>query len=68
MKELFMNSDELLYHDEMARASFFIDELDKWGVDAIGIFNNQATYSLLKCGNPRLRHIPVVFSGVYHLI
>ncbi len=66
MKELFMNSDELLYHDEMARASFFIDELDKWGVDAIGIFNNQATYSLLKCGNPRLRHIPVVFSGVYH--
>lgn len=22
MKELFMNSDELLYHDEMARASF----------------------------------------------
>jgi signal transduction histidine kinase len=66
MKELFMNSDELLYHDEMARASFFIDELDKWGVDAIGIFNNQATYSLLKCGNPKLRHIPVVFSGVYH--
>ncbi|WP_455585044.1 ATP-binding protein [Bacteroides sp.] len=66
MKELFMNSDELLYHDEMARASSFIDELDKWGVEAIGIFNNQATYSLLKCGNPKLRHIPVVFSGVYH--
>lgn len=65
-KELFMNSDELLYYDEMARASFFIDELDKWGVDAIGIFNNQATYSLLKCNNPKLRHIPVVFSGVYH--
>lgn len=66
LKELFMNSDELLYYDEMARASFFIDELDKWGVDAIGIFNNQATYSLLKCGNPKLRRIPVVFSGVYH--
>lgn len=66
IKELFMNSDELLYYDEMERASFFIDELDKWGVDAIGIFNNQATYSLLKCGNPKLRHIPVVFSGVYH--
>lgn len=66
LKELFMNSDELLYYDEMARASFFIDELDKWGADAIGIFNNQATYSLLKCGNPKLRHIPVVFSGVYH--
>ncbi len=66
MKELFMNSDELLYYDEMARASFFIDELDKWGVDVIGIFNNQATYSLLKCNNPKLRHIPVVFSGVYH--
>lgn len=64
--ELFLNCDELIYQEEMARASFFIDELDKWGADLIAIFNNQATYSLLKCNNPKLRKIPVVFSGVYH--
>lgn len=47
-------------------SSFFIDEITKWGGDAIAIFNNQATFSLLKCNNPKLRDIPVVFSGVYH--
>lgn len=66
INELFLNCDELRYHTEMARASFFIDELTKWGADLIAIFNNQATYSLLKCENPKLRQIPVVFSGVYH--
>ncbi len=45
---------------------FFIDELTDWGADIIVIFNNQAAYSMLKCDNPRLRNIPVVFSGVYH--
>ena len=66
MKELFLNCDELRYHEELARASFFIDELTNWGADLLVIFNNQGTYSLLKCDNPRLRQIPVIFSGVYH--
>lgn len=64
--ELFLNCDELIYKDELARASFFIDELTKWGADAIVIFNNQGTYSFLKCSNPRLNQIPVLFCGVYH--
>ena len=66
IKEFFLNCDELRYDAEMARSSFFIDEITKWGGDAIAIFNNQATFSLLKCNNPKLRDIPVVFSGVYH--
>lgn len=66
IKELFLNCDELIYDKEMERASFFIDELTSWGADIIGIFNNQATYSLLKCNNPKLRHVPVVFCGPYH--
>lgn len=66
LREFFLNCDELRYEDELARASFFIDEFTKWGADAIAIFNNQATYSLLKCNNPNIRKIPVVFSGVYH--
>lgn len=66
IKELFLNCDELIYDKEMERASFFIDELTSWGADLIGIFNNQAAYSLLKCNNPKLRHVPVVFCGPYH--
>ena len=66
INELFLNCDELRYDDELIRASFFIDELTDWGADIIVIFNNQAAYSMLKCDNPRLHNIPVVFSGVYH--
>lgn len=66
INELFLNCDELTYQDELVRASFFIDEFVKWGADLIAVFNNQAVFSLLKCSNPSLCHIPVVFSGVYH--
>lgn len=65
-KELYLNCNELGYYDELARASFFIDELDKWEADAVAVFCNQAVYSLLKCDNPRLRKMSVVFCGVYH--
>ncbi len=65
IREFFLNCDELIYEDELARASFFIDQSVQWGADAIAICNNQAVFSLLKCGNPKLRALPVVFSGVY---
>lgn len=64
--ELFLNCDELSYYDEIDRASFFVDEFVRLNLDAVAVFNNQAVYSLLKCGNPKLHHIPVVFSGVYY--
>lgn len=66
IKELFLNCDELIYKEELARASSFIDEFDKWGADVIALFNNQAAYSFLKCDHPKLHEIPIVFSGVYH--
>lgn len=65
IREFFLNCDELGYDDELARASFFIDESAKRGTDLIAIFNNQALFSLLKCDNPKLRNTPVVFSGAY---
>lgn len=64
-RELFLNCDELTYENELARASFFIEESVAWGADAIAVFNNQAVYSLLKCGNEKLRSLPVVFAGAY---
>lgn len=65
LREYFLDCEELGYYLELARASFFIDEFTEWGADAVAIFNNQATYSLLKCDNPKLRSVPVIFSGVY---
>lgn len=63
--EYFLDCEEFDYDLELRRASYFIDEIDKWGADLVAVFNNQAVYSLLKCDNPKLRHMPVVFSGVY---
>lgn len=65
IREFFLDCEELDYYLELARASFFINEFAQWGADAVAILNNQATYSLLKCNNPLLRQMPVIFSGVY---
>lgn len=65
IREFFLDCEELDYYLELGRASFFINEFTKWGAEAVAILNNQATYSLLKCGNPKLRRVPVIFSGVY---
>lgn len=65
IREYFLDCEELEYYLELARASFFIDEFAEWGADMVAVFNNQAVYSLLKCNNPKLRDLRVVFSGVY---
>lgn len=66
IREFFLDCEELDYYLELARASFFIDEFTRWGAEAVAILNNQATYSLLKCNNPKLKRIPVIFSGLYN--
>lgn len=63
-REYFLNCDELEAAPEEERASLFIDDLVFWGADLIAVLDDQAAYSLMACHNPRLRQIPVVFSGV----
>ena len=65
LREYFLDCEELIYWLELSRSSYFIDDMTAWGADAVAVFNNQATYSLLKCANPKLDRLPVVFSGVY---
>ena len=65
IREYFLDCEEFDYYLELSRASYFIDEFTKWGAEIVAVFNNQATYSLLKCDNPKLKRIPVVFSGLY---
>lgn len=61
IQEYFLDCEEFDYYLELSRASFFIDKITEWGAEMIAVFNNQAVYSLLKCYNPKLRRIPVVF-------
>ena len=64
VREYYLNCDELNEEPEKERASLIIDDLAEWGAALVAVLDDQATYSLLACGNPRLRRLPVVFSGV----
>lgn len=55
-----------LYQDgpELARISSMLDSLTSWRPDIILVNEDQATYSLLKCGNSLAKEVPIVFAGV----
>ena len=42
----------------------FIDTIRLWKPDIILVNDDQATYTLMKCGHPFVKKVPVVFSGV----
>lgn len=65
IREYFLDCEELDYYPELEHAFRIIDDMAQWKVDAVAVFNNQAVYSLMKCGNPKLHDMKVVFSGVY---
>ena len=55
-----------LYDDkeEEHRISLMVDDIVAWKGDIIGVLDDQATYSLSVCNNPKIKNIPIVFSGV----
>lgn len=63
-KDYYLNCDEYVAKTEEQLASRFIDDFTEWGADLVAVFDDQATYSLMACGNPKLRQLPVVFGGV----
>lgn len=63
-REYFLNCDEFGAVAEEGFAFLFIDDFTKWGADLVAVLDDQATYSLMACNNPKLRQLPVVFAGV----
>lgn len=63
-KEYYLNCDEFVEADKEKIASRFIDDFTEWGADLVAVLDDQATYSLMACGNPKLSRLPVVFGGV----
>ena len=63
-REYFLNCDGLLSDKEEEFCSDFIDDFTRWGAHLVAVLDDQATYSLMACGNPLLHDLPVVFSGV----
>lgn len=63
-REYFLDCDDLLSAKEEERCSDFIDDFTRWGARLVAVLDDQALYSLMACGNPRLHDLPVVFGGV----
>lgn len=64
IKSYYLNCEKYGSTDEERRISGFIDDSSIWGADLIAVLDHQATYSLMACNHPKIRKIPVVFSGV----
>ena len=64
IKSYYLNCEKYGSTDEERRISGFIDDSSIWGADLIAVLDDQATYSLMACNHPKIRKIPVVFSGV----
>lgn len=63
-KEYFLNCDEFAAVAEEEFAFRFIDDFTEWGARLVVVLDDQATYSLMSCGNSKIRQLPVVFGGV----
>lgn len=64
IREYFLHCEEYEEAPENERMSLFIDDLSSWGADLVAVLDDQATYALMACNNPRIRRVPVVFGGV----
>lgn len=61
---LYLDCESYLEEAELQRMRFLLDSMQSWKPEIILVNEDQATYSLLKCGHPLVKELPVVFSGV----
>lgn len=65
IRTVYLDCEAYLAKTELDRMSFLIDSVTHdWRPEVIIVNEDQATYSLLKCGAPLVKEVPVVFAGV----
>lgn len=64
IQTLYLDCEYYLEESELYRMSSMLDSVASWKPDLILVNEDQATYSLLKCGHPLTKQVPVVFAGV----
>lgn len=60
----YLDCEQYLDSTEIARMYNYIDSIKEIKPDIILVNDDQACYSLLACGHPYLKEIPIVFAGV----
>ena len=64
LRTFYLDCEKYESVEEERRISEFADSIRSWGGDLIAVLDDQATYSVMACGNPYVRQVPIVFSGV----
>ena len=64
LRTFYLDCEAYRSEEEEERMYHFIDSIQDWKPDIILVNDDQATYTLMKCGHPFVKTLPVVFSGV----
>ncbi len=65
VRTLYLDCEAYQEKEELLRMYSLLDEVSKdWKPEVILVNEDQATYSLLKCGHPLVKEVPIVFGGV----
>lgn len=65
MRVVYLDCENYREKEELAYMSALLDSVTvDWKPEVILVNDDQATYSLLKCGHPLVKETPVVFGGV----
>ncbi len=60
----YLDCEAYLDTEELARMSLLLDSVSNWKPEIILVNEDQAAYSLLKCGHSLVKQLPIVFAGV----
>ena len=64
IRTLYLDCESYQEQPELERMRRLLDSLKDWKPEVILVNEDQATYSLLKCGHPLAKQVPIVFAGV----
>lgn len=65
IRTLYLDCESFREGPELERMRHFLDSVSRgWRPEVILVNEDQATYSLLKCGAPLANEVPIVFAGV----
>ena len=60
----YLDCESFREKEELQRIGTFLDSVAFWKPEVILVNDDQATYSLLKCGHRLAKRVPIVFAGV----
>lgn len=58
LRTFYLDCEKYESVEEERRISEFADSIRSWGGDLIAVLDDQATYSVMACGNPYVRQVP----------